>query len=209
MSRDSWSISDSGEVLPPAGMRRQLVSVSCLARGLTVSITYGRISEMGRTGTSPALNANKNNQLWIHHHLDELQLPVRNRRRAADLSRGTSLELPPARRGQRLDQLILLVSRLFASAVPGKISTRWNTPRSNGSTSSTTGVCSSRSAMYHRLNLRWCTIASWKSQPWQLDSNTGVSGIPGVIHLWCCLQVRWFLGKSREYATSCVHWFLN
>ena len=44
-------------------------------------------------------------------------------------------------------------------------------------------ACWSPSATYHRQNMTWCIIDNLKSQPWWLDSNNRVSGIPGAIHL--------------------------
>lgn len=51
----------------------------------------------------------------------------------------------------------------------------------NRSTGSNIVACSSRSAMCHRVSLKWRTIASRTGQPWRFDSNKRVSGIPGEV----------------------------
>ena len=48
----------------------------------------------------------------------------------------------------------------------------------------------SLSAISLRRSWKWRIIANWKSRPWRHDSNKGVSGIPGAIHVH--LRIQWF-----------------
>ena len=71
--------------------------------------------------------------------------------------------------------------KLSTSAVPGGLSTKWNTQPWSGLTGSIIAGCWSPSAISHRRSWKWRIIANWKSRPWWPDSNKRVSGIPGAI----------------------------
>ena len=61
-------------------------------------------------------------------------------------------------------------------------SRRWNMPRSNGWTGSTTGDCWSRSAISLRRKQKRNITPCWTTHPWQHSSNQMVSGNAGAVH---------------------------
>ncbi len=110
-----------------------------------------------------------------------------------------SLHGPPARGGHRasvgsvgdsydnaLAERSSVCSRPKSSAPrPLAQLERSSSPRSNGSTGSTTAACSSQSGTFPRRNSKRCTTKETNDRPWWPESTKRVSGIPGPIHwLW-------------------------
>ena len=60
---------------------------------------------------------------------------------------------------------------------------RWSTQRWNGSTGSTIGDHSNRSATYHRLTSSWHTTSNLQVRPLGPDSYTEHSGKPGAVQV--------------------------
>ena len=75
--------------------------------------------------------------------------------------------------------------RSSTRAAPGARWMRSNMRCWNGSTGSIIAACSSPSGMCHRQSSSKRIIGSNRVRPWRLDSNHGVSGIPGAVQVVC------------------------
>jgi hypothetical protein len=82
-------------------------------------------------------------------------------------------DVSPDAAGPIIDQL----------AAPGAAWNRSSTPRSSGSTGSIIAGSLSLSVTCHLQSSKKRTIVNSRVRQWLLDSNHGVSGIPGAVHI--------------------------